>query len=182
MTATLERTLAPFKNETIKNFTDPADIAAMQAALEYVKGHFGKTYPIIIDGQPHKTEKHITSINPADPNQIIGVVGSASLEQANSAIELAAKRFETWKKTSAQERAGYLLKAAALIRQRRFEFNAWLVYEVGKSWPEADGDTAETIDFLEYYAREALRYDGPQPVEPFEGEQNELTYIPLGVG
>ena len=182
MTATLERRLAPFKNEPIKDFKDPADIAAMQAALAKVKADFGKHYTLVIGAERPHTEKSIQSINPAKPGEVVGIVGSASLEQANHAIEVAANAFETWKKTSAQERAGYLLKGAELIRKRRFEFNAWLVYEVGKSWPEADGDTAEAIDFLEYYAREALRYDGPHPVEPIEGEQNELRYIPLGVG
>ena len=182
MTVTLERTLAPFKNEPIKSFTDPADISAMQAALASVRHEFGKKYSVVIDGERVDTDKEIRSANPAHPSEIVGIVGSASLEQAHRAIEVAAARFETWKKTSAQERADLLLKAAEQIRARRFEFNAWLVYEVGKSWPEADGDTAETIDFLEYYAREALRYDGPQPVEPIAGEKNELRYIPLGVG
>ena len=154
----------------------------MQAALAEVRRQFGKTYPIVVAGERLETAKHIRSINPAKPDEVVGTVGSASLDQANRAIEAAAARFETWKKTSAQERAGYLFKAAELVRKRRFEFNAWLVYEVGKSWPEADGDTAEAIDFLEYYAREALRYDGPQRVEPIEGEKNELHYIPLGVG
>jgi len=182
MTATLERPLAPFKNEPIKDFTDPADVVAMRDALAKVKAQFGKHYPVAVDGQPLETQRWINSINPANPGEIVGIVGSASLEQASGAIEVAAKTFESWKKTGAKERAGYLLKAAELIRRRRFELNAWLVYEVGKSWPEADGDTAEAIDFLEFYAREALRYDGPHPVEPVAGEQKELRYIPLGAG
>ncbi|MFN2529494.1 MAG: L-glutamate gamma-semialdehyde dehydrogenase [Candidatus Baltobacteraceae bacterium] len=182
MTATLERTLAPFANEPIKDFTDSADVEAMKAALASVRREFGKKYPIIIGGERLETDKEILSVNPAHPSEVVGITGSASLEQANRAIQIAAQHFETWKKTSATDRAGYLIRAADLIRKRRYEFNAWLVYEVGKSWPEADGDTAEAIDFLEYYAREALRYDGPQPVEPIAGEQNELHYIPLGVG
>lgn len=182
MTATLERTIAPFKNETVKNFTDGADIAAMEAALRDVRSQLGRTYPIVIDGLRLETAKAIRSINPAKPSEVVGIVGSASLEQATKAIEVAARRFEEWKKTSAAERANVLFKAAEIVRKRRFEFDAWLVYEVGKSWPEADGDTAEAIDFLEFYAREALRYDGAHPVVPIEGEENELRYIPLGVG
>lgn len=68
------------------------------------------------------------------------------------------------------------------MRRRRFELNAVLIYEVGESWPEADGDVAEAIDFLEFYAREALRYAGHQEITPYPGELNELKYIPLGVG
>ena len=181
MTTTLER-IAPFQNEVIKSFTDPADIAAMRAALATVKATFGKEYPLVIDGKRIETEKKIRSVNPADPSQVVGIVSSASKEQALQAVDAAARAFESWKRLPAHERAGYIFKAAALMRERRFEYDALLVYEVGKSWPEADGDIAEAIDFLEFYAREALRYAQPQPIVPVPGEQNEMVYIPLGVG
>jgi 1-pyrroline-5-carboxylate dehydrogenase len=181
LSTTAER-IAPFSNEQIKTFTDPADVAAMQAALASVKAGFGKTYPLVIDGERIDTEHKIPSINPSHPAEIVGDIAAASLEQANRAIEIAHERFQTWKNTSAEERAAYLFKAAELVRERRFHFNAVLVYEVGKSWIEADADTAEAIDFLEFYAREALRYAGKQPVTPIPGEENELSYIPLGVG
>jgi 1-pyrroline-5-carboxylate dehydrogenase len=181
MTTTLER-IAPFKNETVKNFTDPADAAAMRAALAEVRGLFGKHYPLVIDGRKIETEKKIRSLNPADPAQIVGLTSSASKDQANEAVEAAARAFEAWKRLTLPERAEYLFKAAALLRERRFLYDALLVYEVGKSWPEADGDIAEAIDFLEFYAREALRYAEPHPVVPIDGERNEMIYIPLGVG
>ncbi|MDQ2681734.1 MAG: L-glutamate gamma-semialdehyde dehydrogenase [Candidatus Eremiobacteraeota bacterium] len=181
MTQTLEA-LAPFKNESIKSFKEPSDIAGMQAAIAQVRAEFGRVYPLVIDGERIETEKKIDSINPANPDEIVGRVSAASLDQANRAVEVAAATFESWKSTPAIRRADYLFRAAALVRERRFHFNALLVTEVGKSWPEADGDTAEAIDFLEFYAREALRLDGPQPVVPLAGEQNQLRYIPLGVG
>jgi 1-pyrroline-5-carboxylate dehydrogenase len=181
MTTTLER-IAPFKNETVKNFTDPADAAAMRAALASVKAGFGKRYPLVIDGVKIDTEKTIRSLNPADPSQVVGETASASKEQAKDAIEAAARAFESWKRVSPEERANCIFRAAALLRERRFEYDALLVYEVGKSWPEADGDIAEAIDFLEFYAREALRYAQAHPVVPIEGERNEMVYIPLGVG
>ena len=80
------------------------------------------------------------------------------------------------------KRAEYLFKAAKIIRDRKFEFGAWMVYEVGKNWAEADADVAETIDFLEFYGREAIRYAEKQPLTPIENEANELEYIPLGIG
>jgi 1-pyrroline-5-carboxylate dehydrogenase len=182
MTSTLERTIPPFKNEVVKSFTDPADAAAMRSALAAVKARFGEHYPLVIDGENVQTEKSIRSLNPARPSDVVGTVGSASKEQAVAAIDAAVKAFESWKHTSAQERAKVLFDAAARLRERRFEYDALLVYEVGKSWPEADGDIAESIDFLEFYAREALRYAQEQPVVPVSGEKNELVYIPLGVG
>lgn len=181
MASTLER-LAPFKNETVKTFSDPADAAAMREALASVKQRFGRHYPLAIGGRKLETEKTIRSVNPANPSEVVGVTSSASKEQAIEAIEAAATAFESWKRVAPHERAAVILKAAALLRERRFEYDALLVYEVGKSWPEADGDIAEAIDFLEFYAREALRYADPPAVVPIEGERNEMVYIPLGVG
>jgi 1-pyrroline-5-carboxylate dehydrogenase len=181
LSTTAER-LAPFSNEPIKVYTNPADVAAMQAALASVKAGFGKKYPLVVDGERIFTEKTIPSLNPSNPSDVVGDVSAASLEQANRAIEIAHERFATWKNTSAEERAGLLFKAAELARQRRYHFNALMVYEVGKSWVEADADTAEAIDFMEFYGREALRYAGKQPITPIPGEENELRYIPLGAG
>jgi len=181
MTTTLEQ-IAPFKNEVVKDFTDSADAAAMRSALESVKRGFGRHYPLMIAGKPIETEKKIRSLNPADPQQVVGLTSSASKEQAIEAIEAAARAFESWKRLTLEQRASYIFKAAELLRQRRFEYDALLVYEVGKIWPEADGDIAEAIDFLEFYAREALRYAKPHPVVPLDGERNEMVYIPLGVG
>jgi 1-pyrroline-5-carboxylate dehydrogenase len=181
MASTLER-IAPFKNESIKTFADAADAAAMQAALAEVKGDFGRFYPLIVDGERVETEKRIRSLNPAAPSEVVGLVASASKGDAEKAIAAAERAFEGWKHTSADARADVLFKAAALMRERRFKYDALLVYEVGKSWPEADADVAEAIDFLEFYAREMLRYAQPQPVTPIDGERNEMIYVPLGVG
>ncbi len=181
MTTTLER-VAPFTNQAIKTFSDPADAAAMKDALAAVRARFGEHYPLVIDGKKIETEKKIRSINPSHPDEIVGLTSSASKDQAKEAIAAAARAFESWKRTTAQERAAYIFKAAELMRQRRFHYDALLVLEVGKSWVEADGDVAEAIDFLEYYAREALRYAQPHPIVPIDGERNELVYIPLGVG
>ncbi len=174
--------VAPFKNEVVKDFKDPADAAAMKNALAAVRERFGAEYPLVIGGRRVQTSKQISSVNPANPAEVIGRVSSASPEQARAAIEAAAAAFESWKLLTLPERAVYLFKAAEQLRRRRFDYDALLVYEVGKSWVEADGDISESIDFLEFYAREALRYAQPQPVVPLAGERNELVYIPLGVG
>ncbi len=181
MSVSLERA-APFRNETIRNFSDPADRASLEGALERARAEFGTRYPLVIDGRRVESEKTIESRNPARPSEVLGVVAAASLDQANAAIEAASRRFESWRRVSWEERASYLFKAAELIRRRRDDFNALLILEIGKSWVEADADTAETIDFLEFYAREALRYANPPPLVPVAGEENRLEYIPLGVG
>jgi len=176
------QTRGPFTNEAIRTFTDSVDVASMEAALGRARAAMGRHYPIVIDGQSLDTGGQIESRNPARPGEIVGSVGSASLDQAHLAIETAARVFERWKRVPAAERAQYLFDAAEAVRRRRDDFNALLVLEVGKSWVEADADTAEAIDFLEFYAREALRYADPPALTPIAGEENRLAYIPLGVG
>ncbi len=176
------RAQTPFKNEALTDFTRPENRQAQMEALEQVKSELGQTHPLIIGGKKIFNEATFASLNPSQPDQVIGYFARASVEQADEAVKAAAAAFETWKRVAAEERAGYLFAAADLLKQRRFYVNAWMIYEVGKGWPEADGDTAEAIDFLEFYAREMVRLAGDQPLVHIEGEDNQLVYIPLGVG
>jgi 1-pyrroline-5-carboxylate dehydrogenase len=172
----------PFINEPLTDFSKEENKQAQFAALAQVKSELGRSYPLIIGGQKIESKDTFASINPAQPEQVVGYFVRATVEQANQAVQAAAEAFETWKRVPAQERAGYLFAAAELMRQRRFYLNAWMIYEVGKSWVEADADTAEAIDFLEFYGREMLRLAEEQPLIHIEGEVNHLVYIPLGVG
>jgi 1-pyrroline-5-carboxylate dehydrogenase len=154
----------------------------MEAALMEVHSHLGHEYDMVIGGRRIRTEGKIVSINPARPAQVVGIHQKAGAEHAALAMEAAQKAFTNWSRVPVQERAALLFKAAGMIRERKFEFCAWLTYEVGKNWGEADADVGETIDFLEFYAREALRLDGATTPIQFPGERNKLRYIPLGVG
>src|SRR5262245_40848446 len=175
-------TLPEFRNEPFTDFSDPANAAAMRQALADVKAQFGKIYPLIIGGERITTDKTIESTNPANPSEVVGRVASATVELANRAIETANEAFKSWRKVLAEQRAEYLFKAAAELRRRKFELAAWMVYEVSKSWAEADGDIAESIDFCEFYGREMLRLAAPQKVHPLPGEDDQLRYVPLGAG
>ncbi len=174
--------VSEFKNEPLTDFSDPKNAKAFEAALAKFSSTLGKEYDLIIGGKRKKTQDRIVSTNPSDPKMVIGSVSKASKEDAEEAIRVASETFETWRFVKASERAEYLFKAAALLRERKHEYSAGMVYETGKSWAEADGDTAEAIDFLEFYGREAIRYGGEQPLTKIDGEKNELRYIPLGVG
>ena len=154
----------------------------MQAALVEVENNLGREYDLIIGGKRLQTVGKIVSINPARPVQVIGIHQRAGAEHVEEAMEAAQTAFANWSKTSVAERAGLLFRAAELIRERKFEFCAWLSYEVGKNWAEADADVGETIDFLEFYGREALRLNGATTPIQFPGERNQLRYVPLGVG
>jgi 1-pyrroline-5-carboxylate dehydrogenase len=171
-----------FRNEPFTDFTKEENAQAMRAALEKVKNELGREYPLVIGGERINTGDTLDSINPANRTQVVGTFHKATKELAGQAVETAAEAFKTWRNVPAEERAQLVFRVAELMRARKHEFSAWMVYEVAKTWPEADGDTAEAIDFLEFYGREMLRYASKQPLVELKGEDNQLDYIPLGVG
>ncbi len=173
---------APFVNEPFLDFTDPQTKRSMQETLAAVKARLGTEYDLVIGGKRIRTEAKITSINPARPAQIVGIHQMAGAEHVELAMSAAQAAFANWGRKPMPERADLLFRTAALIRERKFEMCAWLTYEVGKNWAEADADVGETIDFLEFYAREALRLDHATTPIQLPGERNQLRYIPLGVG
>src|SRR5271170_3830016 len=170
-----------FHNEPFIDFRNAENVHAMQDSLARVGDMLGHEYELIIGGERSRTAEKIQSLNPARPAQVVGVHQKAGLEHAERAMTAALEAFATWQYVAVEERAALLLQTAELIRKRKFEFCAWLTYEVGKNWVEADADVAETIDFLEFYAREALRLaEATTPIQ-MPGERNQLLYIPVGV-
>ncbi len=187
-TVTLPTSIQPrvpqgrFRNERFTDFKSPENARAMGAALDRVAGQLGREYELVIGGERFRTEGKIRSLNPARPAQVVGVHQKAGAEHAEQAMHAALAAFESWSRVSTADRVSLLLGAADIIRRRKLEFCAWLTYEVGKNWAEADADVDETIDFLEFYAREALRLANATTPIQYPGEHNELLYIPLGVG
>jgi 1-pyrroline-5-carboxylate dehydrogenase len=172
----------PFRNETPVDFRQEENARKMRSAIERVRGQLGREYDLIIGGKRVKTGEKIKSLNPAKPSQIVGIHQKAGRDQVEPAMNAAVKAFESWSRTSVEERASLVFRVGDLLRERKFEFMAWLVFEVSKNWAEADGDIAETIDFCELYSREALRFAKAQPHVQLPGERDSLFYIPLGVG
>ena len=171
-----------FKNEPLVDFSRHDNAHAMREALTRVGDMLGHEYELVIGGERLRTAGKIESRNPSRPAQIVGIHQKAGAEHAEQAVVAALRAFATWQYVPVEERASLLLNAAEIIRERKFEFCAWLTYEVGKNWAEADADVAETIDFLEFYAREALRLASMTTPIQYPGERNQLLYIPLGVG
>ncbi|MGE6611130.1 L-glutamate gamma-semialdehyde dehydrogenase [Peribacillus sp. NPDC076916] len=172
----------PYKHEPFTNFKIEENKKAFQAALNDVANDLGKKYPLIINGEKVFTDEVITSVNPANKEEVIGTVSKANKDLAEQAMQAADKTFQTWRKTNAEVRANILFRAAATVRRRKHYFSALLVKEAGKPWNEADADTAEAIDFMEYYARQMLKLKDGMPVESRPIEHNGFNYIPLGVG
>src|SRR5262245_34132526 len=177
----LQLPVTPFRNEPPTDFSNPENARRMREALTKVGAELGREYDIVIGGRLVKTEEKTKSLNPARPSQVVGIFQSAGREHVEPAIQAAAKAFESWKRTSVEQRAALVHTVASILRERKFEFAAWMVYEVGKNWAEADADIAETIDFAEFYAREALRLAQSKTPIQLPGEGDRLMYIPLGV-
>ncbi|MGP8245791.1 MAG: L-glutamate gamma-semialdehyde dehydrogenase [Bryobacteraceae bacterium] len=175
-------TLTRFRNEALADFALPENRRAMEDALAQARSEFGREYKLRLAGETVATGDLLTSLNPSDPRQAVGIHHKATAALANRAVEIALAYFPEWRRTPARERARMAHETARLLRLRRFEFDAWLCYEAGKSWIEAEAEIAEAIDFCEYYALEMERLDGPHETVQLTGEYDEMIYIPLGVG
>jgi 1-pyrroline-5-carboxylate dehydrogenase len=175
-------TLPPFRNEPLTDFRNPEARAAFAAALAEARRHLGEHYPAVIGGRRVDTPGRLQSWNPSQPDELIGTTAACRRAEAEAALAAATEAWPAWSELPAAARAGVLLRAAAALRRRKFEFAAWEVLEAGKGWAEADADVAEAIDFLEYYARAALRLEAGAPLSPVAGEAVEMFYQPMGVG
>jgi 1-pyrroline-5-carboxylate dehydrogenase len=178
---TLRIPLTPFQNEPLTDFTNAENARKMKEAISKVRSELGREYDMVIGDKLIKTTEKIKSVNPARPSEVVGVFQSAGREHVEPAIQAALTAFETWKRTTVEQRAALVHTVACILRERKFEFAAWMVFEVGKNWAEADADIAETIDFAELYAREALRLAEAKTVVQMPGEADRLMYVPLGV-
>lgn len=171
-----------FTNEPLTDFSNPENRKKQEEAIEAILKEKGKEFPLTIGGRKIFAKEKFNSINPSKTDEILGVFQKADSKIAEEALEEGLKAFEEWKFHSAKERAIFLFKVANLMRKKRFLLNAWMILEVGKNWIEADADTAEAIDFCEFYGREMIRLSEHQELVPKKGEAVELKYIPLGVG
>jgi 1-pyrroline-5-carboxylate dehydrogenase len=171
-----------FKNEPATDFSNPDIARRMRAAIAKVRNELGREYELVIGGRRVKTHEKTNSLNPAKPSEIVGIHQTAGPDEVQPAVQAALRAFETWGFASVEERTNLLFRSSALLRERKFELMAWMIFEVGKNWAEADGDIAELIDFCNFYALEAIRLSQAKPPVQLPGERDELRYIPLGVG
>lgn len=172
----------PYKHEPFTDFSKEENRKDFQTALKQVEGELGKEYDLIIGGEKISTEEKLTSTNPSDKEQVIGKVSMASQKHIDQAFEAAQSAFEEWRKWDPEVRAQILFRAAAIVRRRKHEISAWMVYEAGKPWGQADADTAEGIDFLEYYGRQMIELANGKPINERDGEYSQYIYQPMGIG
>ncbi|MCC7017860.1 MAG: L-glutamate gamma-semialdehyde dehydrogenase [Rhodospirillales bacterium] len=174
--------LPPFRNEPYRDFRLEEHRQAMEAALAQVRANLGREYGLLINGARLKIEGKFSSLDPSRPSRVVGVHQKGTSALAAKAIESAYAFCPEWSRTPGEQRAALAVRAASLLRERKGEFCAWLIYEAGKTWPEAEADVSEAIDFCDYYARRMLRLLEPEPLVQLPGEKDEMVYRPLGVG
>lgn len=169
-----------FRNASPLEFYRPEVRAEMAAALERRRTRFGASYPVLIGGDD--IDGPIAEVRyPGDPQVVIGAVAQAAKEDADRAVAVARAAFPAWRDAGAAARAGILRRAADLLEARRYDFAATMVFESGKPWREADGDVAEAIDYLRYYADAAQRLELGVPLYSPAGEDNRYINEPRGV-
>lgn len=171
-----------YRPEPYSDFTDPAAKAAFEQALAAVEKRFGEHRPLIIGGREVDTDRRIESVDPSLPDRMVGSAAAAGAVEAEQALDAAWAAFPAWAALTGEERARCGMRLATAMRRRKYELAALQCFEAGKNWAEAEGDVCEALDFAGYYARMAIHLDGPVPVVPHPGEENESHLIPLGAG
>jgi RHH-type transcriptional regulator, proline utilization regulon repressor / proline dehydrogenase / delta 1-pyrroline-5-carboxylate dehydrogenase len=169
-----------FRNEPILELRRAPVRESLVEALRELDARFPLEVPVLVGGDRGASEG-LDSTDPGVPERLVARAGSAGVAEAAAAVEAAVRGFREWSARSAAERAGVLRGAAAHLRERRLELAALQVRECAKPWPEADADVCEAIDFLEYYAREAVELERGRELLQVPGERNSMRYAPRGV-
>lgn len=171
-----------FRNEPTLDYSDPRERERIASAIARVRARLGATYPLIIGGREVTPAKTFESRNPAKPDEVIGRHALATADDVDAALAGVTAAFPAWSGRTASERVEIMRRAAQLVRERRSDLTALLMLEVGKTWDEADGEVAEAVDLIEWYAAQMLGFDGARQLTPVTGEKADYVYVPLGAG
>ena len=170
-----------YQNAPLVNFVYRENQERFREALEEVRQTLGKKYPLVIGGEKIWTAKTIASINPSNPDQVVGYQSHAEIPEAERAITAAKRAFDGWSRTPFEKRARLLERVAAIMERRRYELSALEVFEVGKAWAEADGDIREAMDFCLFYAQQMRLIGRPRLTQNVPGEESYHHYWPRGI-
>lgn len=170
-----------FNNEPIPDFSKPEEKEKMEKAITEVRNSLGKKYPLIYGTSTEFSNDRFVSINPNKPEEILGSFVNASEGSVDFALRRAEDTLKDWKSKSLEERANYLTKLARILQKKKYDLSATMVLECGKNWTEAAADTAELIDFCNFYAKDAMRLSRIKPPNR-EAEDIGFRYDAIGVG
>ena len=130
-------------------------------ALDVVRAGAGARHPIFVDGRAiESAAPPLVDRSPIDTTTVLGHFAAARPEDVDAAVRAARRAWPEWGRRPWRERVATLRRAAALIRERKFELAATMSLEVGKSRLEAMGDAEEAADLLDYYCQQVEDADG----------------------
>jgi RHH-type proline utilization regulon transcriptional repressor/proline dehydrogenase/delta 1-pyrroline-5-carboxylate dehydrogenase len=177
-------TVAPsppgFRNEPVLELRRAPARESLVEAMRVLDSKLPLHVPVLVGGDV-VTREDFKSTDPGGPERVVATAGRATEADAAAAVEAAQRGFAEWSRRPAAERAQVLRAAAAILREHRLELAALQVRECAKPWLEADGDVCEAIDFLEYYASDAVALEEGRPLVQVPGERNTMRYAPRGV-
>ena len=176
--------MMPFRNEPYTDFSSPAIRPSMEQARDRVRRQFGQEYDLLIAGARIRTEEKLRSVNPSNPQEIVGVHQKATPAMAATAVESAHAYFAEWSRTAAPRIAcGCCCGSRIFCASASWSSTRGWSMRPGRSWPEAEADVVGSHRLLRILrSRDACASAGPQPVVQLPGEKDEMRYIPLGVG
>jgi len=171
-----------FVNQPPADFTVSSVREKMAQAIQSVSAKLGLKYVNVIAGRSRISDEQMLSINPARPDQVVGSVSKATTKDVVDAVAAARRSFIDWSKTSGEDRCQFIERLRARLKESRYELAAWEVFEVGKTWAEADADVSEAIDFCAFYAQEMRRLNAGRLTQKTAGEVSVESFLPRGVG
>jgi len=169
----------PFANEPELELRRSSQRQPLLDALAELDSRLPLEVPVVVGGD-RRTESGFVSCDPGAPERVIATAARASEADVEAATD-AAQSAARWRELPAKERAEVLAAAAGILRRRRLQLCALEVRECAKPWADADADVCEAIDFLEYYAREAIALASAPELVQVRGERNTLRYVARGV-
>ncbi len=173
--------LEPFANEPLAELRRPEVRDTYRKALAELDAAGPAKLHSLVEGRRLDGGDIVHSTDPGRPGRTVAEHATASPADVPLAVAAARGAADGWARTPAAERAGILVAAAAEMRRRRPGLAALIVRECAKPWADADAEVAEAIDFLEYYARQAVGLAAGRELISPAGERNSLAYAARGV-
>ena len=135
---------------------------------------------IFINDDWHNAAQQFEVRNPANGN-LLAQVANATVEQAQTAIDVAQAAFPEWAAKTGKQRAEVLRKWFDLILQHTEDLAHILTAEQGKPITEARGEVVYAASFVEWFAEEAKRVSGEVMSSTWTDKRMVVIKQPIGV-
>ncbi len=143
--------------------------------MEQIKNYIGGKW---VDAKSGET---FTSINPANKDEVIGVISKSGRSDVDEAVNAAREAYESWRLTPAPRRGEILFRAAEILLKNKDALGRLETREMGKVLPEGLGDVQEAIDMGYYMAGEGRRLSGETVPSELPDKDAKSIRVPIGI-